>query len=60
MSTVDDGLAKKAYEDLLAEQANKVSTPAAEETTALPQPAAGELPRAPAAADAPDKQDRSG
>ncbi len=59
MSTVDDGLAKKAYEDLLAEQSNKATPPAAEETTTLPQPTAEEPSRAPAAVAAPDKQDRS-
>lgn len=60
MSTVDDGLAKKAYEDLMAEQSNKASTTAADETTALPQPPVGEAPRETAALAAPDKQDRSG
>jgi sec-independent protein translocase protein TatB len=56
MSTTDDGLAQKAYEELLAEQSNKASTSATEEPTALPQ-----APTEPAAAAGPDKQqDRPG
>ena len=60
MSVTDDGLAKKAYEDLLAEQSGKAANTAADEPTALSQTPNGEIPLQPAAAAAPDKQERPG
>ena len=60
MSVTDDGLAKKAYEDLLAEQSGKAATTAADQTSALPPTPNGEIPVQPAAAAAPDKQERPG
>lgn len=56
MSITDDGLAQKAYEELMAGQSDKASTPPVEAADALPQTTPGE----PASAAAPDKQDRSG
>lgn len=58
MSTTDDGLAKKAYEDLMAEQTGKAASMAADAPTALPQTTGGEMADQSAAAAAPDKQDR--
>jgi len=60
MSVTDDGLAEKAYEDLLAEQSGKAVNTAADEPTALSQTPNGEIPLQPAAAAAPDKQERAG
>lgn len=56
MSITDDGLAQKAYEELMAEQSNKASATPVKGTDALPQTAPGET----ASAAASDKQDRSG
>lgn len=60
MSTIDDGLTKKAYEELMAEQSNQASTAAADEPTALPHTPGGEIPGQAAVATTPDKQDRPG
>lgn len=58
MSATDDGLTKKAYEELMAERADKASTAAADEPTALPQTPGAETHGQPAVATTPDKQDR--
>ncbi len=58
MSTLDDGLTKKAYADLVAEQ-SKAADAAAAAPAALPQAPGGKPPAQPAAAAAPDKQARS-
>lgn len=58
MSTTDDGLAKKAYEELLAEQAQKASAAATDQPVALPQHPSGSSPNQPAVGPAPDKPDR--
>lgn len=58
MSTTDDGLAKKAYEELLAEQSEKTAAAATAEPSALPQPPAVGSPDQPAATVAPDKPER--
>lgn len=60
MSATDDGLTKKAYEELMAEQSNQASTAAADEPTALPHTPGGEIPGQAAVAKTPDKQDRPG
>ncbi|MGQ9862627.1 MAG: Sec-independent protein translocase protein TatB [Thiobacillaceae bacterium] len=60
MSATDDGLTKKAYEELMAEQSDKAMTAAADEPTALPHTPGGEIPGQPAVATTPDKQDRPG
>lgn len=60
MSTIDDGLTKRVYEELKAEQSDQASTAAAEEPTALPQAPGREIPDQPAVATTPDKHDRPG
>lgn len=58
MSTTDDGLAKKAYEELLAGQTGKAPAAASDAQAALPQPAAGMTAAQPASPPAPDKPER--
>lgn len=58
MSITDDGLAQKAYDDLMAQQTDKSATTAADAPTTSNQALGGDAPDQSAAAAAPDKHDR--